>query len=162
MLSIFSKKITGFLELQILKNLISHFCKPLQVTGTHFLDPDIQPSAWFRIFRSSFSKMGISSLNSRPGQPQKNHFNKCKVVKLCWSTSLNIHTRSQKNANIRNHTPVITSASLENQGPLEIQERTPRDASGFWAPKPSRKSASYNSEVSKSCSLENGDLESII
>ena len=36
-------------------------------------------------------------------------------------------------------------------------------ASGFWAPKLSRKSASYDSEVSKSCSLENwGNFESII
>jgi hypothetical protein len=42
----------------------------------------------------------ISPLNSRPGQPKKKHFNKCKVVKLgslfvggCWLTLQKIYTK---------------------------------------------------------------------
>ena len=61
--------------------------KPLQVTATLFLEPNIQPSVRFRIFRSNFSKMpsslDVSSIHSRPGQPTKKSFQQmqgCKIM----------------------------------------------------------------------------------
>ena len=77
---------------------ISSYCYP-------FLEPNIQPSVRFRIFRPNFSKMpsslDVSPLSSRPGQPAKKSFQQmqgCKNMSfvcrwLLMHSSKNIHKR---------------------------------------------------------------------
>ena len=81
--------------------------KPLQVTSTLFLEPNIQPSVRLRFFRSNFSKMpsslDVSPLNSRPGQRTKKNIQQmqgCKIMLfvcrwLLIDPSKNTHKRMQ-------------------------------------------------------------------
>ena len=77
-LAFFLRKTPPYLNRIVLQLRYQACWKPLQVTATLFLEPNIQPSVRFRIFRSSFSKMpsplDVSPLNSRPGQPKKKTF----------------------------------------------------------------------------------------
>ena len=74
-LAFFLRKTPPYLNCIVLQLRYQTCWKPLQVTATFFIEPNIQPSVRFRIFRSSFSKMpsslDVSPLNSRPGQPTR-------------------------------------------------------------------------------------------
>ena len=107
MFSIFLRKTPPYLNCIVLQLRYQTCWKPTQVTATLFLEPNIQPSVRFRIFRSNFSKMpsslDVSPLNSRPGQPTKKtfqHMQSCKIMLfvcrwLLIDFSKNIHKTMQ-------------------------------------------------------------------
>ena len=86
MLSIFLRKTPPYLNSIVLQLRYQTCWKPLQVTATLFLEPNIQPSVRSRIFWSNFSTMpsslDVSPLSSRPGQPTKKYFQQMQGCKL--------------------------------------------------------------------------------